>query len=325
MHDTGSSQSSLGSITATFHKDDGEVITTKKGGTINPPSLSRTGYDFIGWCTAKPTSTNAYGDTICNGTILNGSLQNSDKNKPLAYDLYPVWEHYRYTINYNSNGSSETINRKICYEDTDNGKCPITYGLTRSGYVFEGWCDGTVSGATCSGKTYREGTDSFIAIPSGFPSSRSVNLTAIWRERNETITIKLTWTASTDYDSYISGTKSDGTPFTAYYSNKAPTETVSGVTRVLAQLDHDCTGSCKDETFTINTLGGRNFYYYVRNYSSDSSITSATVTVSGPYVGNHTFNASSATGSGRIWNVFAYKDGKIVRRETRSGEAQTNY
>ena len=292
------------------------------------------GWSFDGWCLKENVIMIEDGGTACKG----GAYQvgdNFSSEQGGNYVFVPVFSHIKYTIEYDSNGSQWQYNNgqpQICWEDVSEGRCVVQGDtIDRSGYAFAGWCDGKVTNGSCSGKTYQKGD--IIPAPSGFPANRIIRLTAIWRERNETITIKLTWNAQTDYDSYIVGVKSSNEPFTAYYGNKKPTETVSGVTRILAELDHDCTGWCspnQNETFTINTLGGKNYYYYVRNYSNNNNITNATVVVSGPYLGTYTYYANNATGNGRIWNVFAYKDGKIINpggsgRTTRSDTANTSY
>ncbi|MBR2074793.1 MAG: hypothetical protein IJ977_05925, partial [Fibrobacter sp.] len=150
-------------------------------------------------------------------------------------------------------------------------------------------------------------------------------------ERNETITIKATWTSNTDYDTYISGKKSNGSSFQAYYGALAPSETVNGVTRILAQLDHDgrasySSGNWYNETFTINTLGGRRIIKNIRNWTNPGTIGGdITITVSGPYLGTKTYR-STAKSTCEYWNVFAYKNGALVDRNTCSnGSPQTSY
>ena len=313
------------------------------------------GWSFDGWCLKENVIAIEDGGTACKG----GAYQVGDSfssEQGGNYEFVPVFSHIKYTIEFNTNGGSwlQGVSHKgkprVCYEDVNNGECAVEYGdynkcianrnkngdcdITRSGYAFKGWCDGSVSESTCNGKIYQ--STSVLSMPNGFPTNRIVRLTAIWGEQNEKITIKLTWNSAVDYDSYISGTKDNGESFTAYYSNKKPTETVSGVTRVLAELDHDCTSYqsdvCKpswNETFTVNTLGGKNYYYSVRNYSSDSAVSNATVTVSGDGW-SRTFMSNNATGSGRVWNVFAYKNGQIVTPgpnggTTRSATAKNNY
>lgn len=276
------------------------------------------------WLVTSATSGYSPGSTIAPGTAIT-----NDQPTNIDINLRPHWEHTKYTVVYHPNDnppysgySTSAISDRICYQDEgcrvnlSDAEKPVA-----SGYKLSGWCSTVPSGSTCSGKTYDvnlniSSDEDFSAIFTG--SGRTLNLYPIWRENNETITIALTWNSAIDYDSYIAGTKSNGAQFIASYRAKNPSETVSGVTRILASLNHDCTGSCKDETFTINTLGGRNYYYYVRNYSNDSAVSGATVTVSGDGW-SQTFSSNNATGSGRIWNVFAYKDGEIIPRQTRSG------
>ena len=264
----------------------GEVIAVKGATSI-------AGYSFEGWSTSS------------GGSVVYKPGDQITVNKD--YNLYAKYAPFK--ITYNANGGS--------YAPTTHD-CPDTCNLStskpsRSGYQFLGWS----TSSTASSASYSPGDSITI--------SSSTTLYAVWRARNETITITLTWTYNIDYDSYIYGTKADGSSYEAYYNNMSPTETVNGVTRVLASLNRDCTGSCRSETFTINTLGGRNYYYYVRNYTSNSNVTDAKVVVSGDYIGSYTFESNGATGSGRIWNVFAYKDGQIVSRQQRSGSAQTSY
>ncbi len=148
-------------------------------------------------------------------------------------------------------------------------------------------------------------------------SNSIIYLYAMW---NEEITIKLSWTtAHRDLDSHVHGVRTDGQSFTAFYNNKAASF-IPGQPAI-ATLNIDCTGSCREEIFKINTLGGDKYYYYVDNYSDkNSNITSATVTVtsSGKLNLNRTFTASNAVGEGGTWNVFAFINDKIIPCETRS-------
>ena len=150
-------------------------------------------------------------------------------------------------------------------------------------------------------------------------SNSTIYLYAMW---NEEITVKLSWTTNhSDLDSYVYGIRTNGQSFTANYNNKAASF-VPGQPAI-ATLDYDCRGSCREETFKINTLGGDKYYYYVKNYSGqNSSITGATVTItsSGKLNLNRTFSASNAVGDGATWNVFAFMNDKIIPCETR-----TNY
>ena len=281
---------------------------------------NKPGWEFYGWCQSEFATTNAMQEVTCNGE----TLQVGDEI--IASQQYtPIYSRLRYTVKYDSNGSSWTRDDQTCYYEEALGpgeqKCIVeAQSITRSGYVFGGWCDGSVDtkNGTCSGTTYTKG--SIISVPSGFKGGRTLTLKAIWKERNEKITVKLTFSYS-DCDSHVQGQKSDNSTFHAYYGNKVGSD-VSGLT--IAQLDHDYT-SGGTETFTINTLGGRNYYYYVHNYSGCNLNSRGTyVTVSGDSFGPITYYSNQATGSGSDWNVFAYKDGQIVTPGANGGTTRSN-
>ena len=319
------------------------LICDESGNCPNPQSQSpvnstpldtirdknQVGWTFTGkWCKVKIN----VGDSCPGDNEVSSIFFNTDPDEKV-YTFYPIWTQTKYKIHYDSNGSSWTRDVQICTVNwgTNQSDCYIAADdITRSGYVFEGWCDGQVDTrtGTCSGTKYSKGQNIHVPLPN---NATDLYLKAIWREHNETITIKLTWNQVIDYDEHLIGTKSNGELFSTDFINKEPTETVSGVTRVLAKLDHDCMGSCKDETITINTLGGRNYYFYVHNWTNSNNVTGATITVNGPYIGTHTFSSDrNISGTGRYWNVFAYKDGKLVTpgangSTTRSASPNTSY
>ena len=267
-------------------------------------TFTRTGYSFSHWNTKADDTGTSYN----NGARYEAS---PDILNEQTVTLYAQWSPVGYTLTYDANGGSYAPAAQTCYLSTIQ-KCYVTSSApSRSGYKFLGWSDS--SSATSA--SYSAGSEVTI--------TGNKTLYAVWQTQNETITVKLSWSSSPkDLDSYVTGQKSDGTSFTAYYGNKVGSD-VSGLT--IASLNQDVTSGYGVETFTINTLGGRNYYYSVRNYSSNSNITNATVEVSGPYVGTHTYYASQATGNGRVWNVFAYKDGRIVYKGTRSDSADNSY
>ena len=82
------------------------------------------------------------------------------------------------------------------------------------------------------------------------------------------------------------------------------------------------------EDFTIHTLGGKNYYYSITRYSGgwpNGVGNDITISVSGPYLGTKTFKSSSANCSSGYWNVFAYKDGQIVNRNTCTSSVEYGY
>ncbi len=275
------------------------------------------------------------------------------------YNLDANYTHTKYRIDYDLNypyeADASTISSMAprsqdCFYDKDC-KVASASGITSSGYKIKGWCSVKVSANnTCpaSARYYDLGSSipNMTTTPfateaqfkTNFPNSVKIDdervsamtLYAIWSEQNETITIKATWTSNTDYDTYISGSKSNGSGFSAYYGSLAPSETVNGTTRILAQLDHDGRGSGSindyfNETFTINTLGGKAYYYYIRNWRNPGTLGSdIRITVSGPEMGTRSFSSTSRS-SCEYWNVFAYKDGAITERNTCSSSPETSY
>lgn len=114
--------------TITFNANGGTTSTTSKSVTYNStygtlPTPSRTGYSFNGWYTAtnggkKKTSSSTY-------TIIGNST------------LYAQWTPIKYTIVFNANGGTGSMNNMTCSYNT-------TYTLTanaftRKNYTFMGW------------------------------------------------------------------------------------------------------------------------------------------------------------------------------------------
>lgn len=294
--------------------------------------------DILGWDFKWKDATT--GETFSPGT----TITNPDSSESKYYQLYPAWEHRKYTIKYHlnypypSSSGVVTPGDQACYQDTG---CQLvtkdaSVRPTASGYTLRGWCTVAVSAdANCpSGKFYAldynfpTGTNFPTEVFSG--SGRTLNLYAVWSEYGETITIKASWTTNTDYDTYIFGTTFRGKSFSCYYGSKVPSETVNGVKRTLATLDHDGRANYTrnryfDETFTINTLGGRAYYYSVKNYTRNRFIyDDITITVSGPELGTKVYHSTNKTNC-YYWNVFAYKDGQLIERNTCSNSAERNY
>ena len=119
---------------------------------------TRTGYDFLGWNTNKDATTAQY--------------QPNDKyTTNSSVTLYAVWKSNTYTISYNMNGGSGSINPQIVVYGqsvTISGVIP-----TRAGYQFLGW--NTSANATVA--QYQPG--------SKYTSSNSVILYAIWKKLAE--------------------------------------------------------------------------------------------------------------------------------------------
>lgn len=241
-----------------------------------------------------------------------------------------IWDH-NYTVTYVTNSSWE-VGSHTC--SRLNGCTLSSDTPSRSGYTFRGWCTAPNNG-TCNGQAYQSNEK----IDGAALKNSDMTLYAIWSIFNETITISLDWSNATglkDLDANIRGTLSNGTSFNATYNTTVVNDTIDGQSYNIAKslTGIDCYGlttsgihKCANETYIINTLGGKDYYYYVKNYTYKTSRpTGAVVTVTSS-AGTQTFYASDASGSGGCWNVFAYKDGKIIPRQTLSNYnyPETNY
>lgn len=289
-------------------------------------------YRFNGWCSVEPDPTN----NQCDGDFyeVNSSDFSITNTNGGRKSLYAIWNKDPFTVTYdageeavisNENGDRIHIIKDgvPAFDDREkNYEIPNISKPKQSGWSFKGWCESTApipKGDSCpSNKLYKPG-DTYG------PLTKSTTFYAIWDQYDLVITAKLSWGQSPrDLDSHVEGQKADGSDFHAYYHEKTYSE---GIT--IAQLDQDITSGYGPETMTIHTLGGRNYYYYVKNFSSDTKIPNATVavTVYDPYSNtttNYSFNSNNSVGNGRYWNVFAYKDGEIVTPLSNGGTTSTN-
>ncbi len=291
------------------------------------PNTERYAYTFKGWCPKDKVSSDGQscdGETYPAGTI----LYNNQNDGVEKYELAEVWEHTKYTIKYYSDHGGEVPSDTICYLDED---CYVSDAdLKITGYKMNSWCKLDDSGA-CSLKLNpgqlikKAGEDNPSTIlPGAFNNNKTLELHANWSEFNEKITLTLTWGETPrDLDSYVYGQKSDSSYFSMYYGSKTYSENFS---EPIASLDKDITRGYGPETVTLNTLGGKTYYYYIHNYSRTGNVTGATVTLRNLTTGEtRVYNSDNASGSGNYWNVFTYKDGVIIDRNTRSSSPQVGY
>ncbi len=257
--------------------------------TSNKPT--RPNYRFVGWSTTPggPAEFGSGNNVLGGKTVEEYVADLVAKTGRNQLSLYAVWHQDVLTYDFNGSTYDGGSWTQIC-----GGNCQIKSSVPlRSGYEFVGW-------STTRGGSVNYYPGQFINLEG------DTTIYAVWKERNETLTARLSF-PSNDCDSHVTGQKSDGSSFHAFYGAKVGSD-INGL--VLASLDVDRT-SGGTETFTINTLGGRNYYYYVHNYRG-CSLSSATVTLSGPYTGTRTFYYNSAYATSGDWHVFAIKDGQLV-------------
>jgi len=114
-----------------------QSITYDASQNLTTNTYARTGYTFAGWATSA-TGEKAYD----NGTSVNNltALQND------TVTLYAVWTPNTYTVNFNANNGSGSMDSQAHTYDT--ALALTENAFTRSGYAFSGWntkADGTGS------------------------------------------------------------------------------------------------------------------------------------------------------------------------------------
>jgi uncharacterized repeat protein (TIGR02543 family) len=250
--------SPLGTSAFTLGAPSHTVIFNNNGGTgsmsnqtANVPTaltlntFTRTGYTFTGWNTAANGSGTAYAD----GAIYSFSAD---------LTLYAQWSINSYTVTFNANGGSGSMNPQT---GTYNTTAPLTLNaFTRTGYTFIGW--NTLSGG--GGTAYADGAS--------YTFTASVTLYAQWSINSYTVTFN------------SNGGTGSMSPQSGNYNTTAPL-TLNAFTR---------TGY----TFTgWNTLsgGGGTAYADGASYTFTASVTLYAQWSINSYT--VTFNANGGTGS----------------------------
>lgn len=276
---------------------------------LNSNNFSRPGYTFNSWNTKANGSGTRYNNQATYsvpGDILNEQ----------TVTLYAQWTPTPYTLSYSANGGSNAPAAQTCYFSTIQACYVTSAAPTRSGYKFTGWSESS----TATSASYSAGSRVNI--------TGNKTLYAVWQTRDETITIRAQWSSGSDYDSYLRLQKPDGTFVDANYATRNIPVTFNGVTYSLVTGAGDGRGSVNAiyrEDYTIHTLGGKNYYYSIRLYPAGNVGNDITITVSGPYLGTQVFYSSRRNCNGNYWNVFAYKDGVIVPRNTCSAVMEYDY
>ena len=248
--------------------------------------------------------------------------------------LYAIWDTAPFTITFNTGDGEFPDGTKTKTESCAafDESCEYNYAIpskyldqdlgqtpTRSGFYFAGWS--TEPGATTA--QYDKSSPRLGQL------KESVNLYAVWSEQNETITIRADWTSNTDYDSYMQLSIPGSNSYqSASWGTRSIDVNYMGRTINLIKGAGDGRGHYNgrySENFEINTLGGKNYYYSVHNWSTPKYIgDDITITVSGPYMGTKVFKSTTRTDC-NYWNVFAYKNGRIVERNTCSNSMEYDY
>ena len=143
------------------------TCTYDKECTISKNTFTKTGYTFAGW------SKTSDGEILYKDSVKVTNLVSSG-----SITLYAKWSANTYTITYNANGGSGSMNKTTCTYDTE---CTLAAnGFTKTGYEFVNWTKDSTSGTA-----YTAGTKVKNLATSG-----NVNMYASWNA----ITYKIAYT-----------------------------------------------------------------------------------------------------------------------------------
>ena len=143
---------------ATGAVPDPRDLFTDESFLVDTPDLTLTGYDFDGWvdCTNTPPSTDVRGV---------GSLIWATGASPDLVFYCAQWTAQTHTVTYGANGAGGSVPTQGDTATDASFTVASAGTLTRPGYTFGGWTDGT--------STY-QGGDSYLV------AGTNVRLTAVW-------------------------------------------------------------------------------------------------------------------------------------------------
>ena len=209
---------------------DAITCTYDKDCTLTKNTFTKTGYTFAGWSKTSNGEIQYTNGSIVKNLLTSGSMT-----------LYAKWTANTYTVSYNANGGSGTMNKTTCTYDTD---CTLkANSFTKTGYTFASWTkDSTTGTAYTAGSTVKN-----------LATSGNVNMYAKWNINSYKVTISTTKmsTSSSSFNlNYNATNKITITPNSEYYISSGSCTngyTISGLTTG--------TSATSAQTVTINNNG----------------------------------------------------------------------
>ena len=209
---------------------DAITCTYDKDCTLTKNTFTKTGYTFAGWSKTSTGSIEYTNGATVKNLAASGSMT-----------LYAKWTANTYTVSYNANGGSGTMNKTTCTYDTD---CTLkANSFTKTGYTFASWTkDSTTGTGYTAGSTVKN-----------LATSGNVNMYAKWNINSYKVTISTTKmsTSSSSFNlNYNATNKITITPNSEYYISSGSCTngyTISGLTTG--------TSATSAQTVTINNNG----------------------------------------------------------------------
>ncbi|MCX6805923.1 MAG: InlB B-repeat-containing protein, partial [Patescibacteria group bacterium] len=261
----------------------------------NTGNMVATGYVFGGWCTVTLSA-----GTACSGTTYQGG--DTLAAMTVTKTLYAIWV-TTYSVTYVSTYTPTTGTVPITLTGQLAGATPTVSGntgnITRTSYVFTGWCTANIAlGAACSGTSYQGGE----MLPS---MAANVTLYATWAP---------TYTV-TYYNGY---TAPSGTlPATVTGLVAGSTPTVSGNTGNLTYTGLSFAGWCTSNLSATTACSGT-----VYQGGSTLPPMAGNVTLYAIWGYSVTYNANypaSTTGQGSVPATVAAMAGTTVPVSSNTG------
>lgn len=218
----------------------GDIITTnptgsvttikniKAGNSITLPSansLSRTGYEFVGWSTNPSYSSLSFNSSLGGlnrvGTTITPKSSGTNISNGTTITFYAIWKPISYTVHYDMNLANEEQipDKRVRFDETVTAPDSVT----REEYEFRSWqvYDGSNYGGytnnTNTDPSVGIGTKSYINANEKFKNLRSsdgtVTLVAIWKH--------FTDADGNDIEKPNANTSNSDSPFAPQWKNQA--------------------------------------------------------------------------------------------------------
>ncbi len=177
------------------------------------PAVGNTGTELVETNSAGSTSVDMKIGASSTNTQVSGTFTN-DINFTITAKVVT----YDYAITYDGNGSGDTVSNVPTGTSgsLQTGQTLLASNQipTRTGYDFLGWCDSTITGATCDGKLYSPNDYIKFTNPQGNATgdTNNIALSAVWLRYIQDLTLDLCTKKATS-NPYIVYDRRDETPY----------------------------------------------------------------------------------------------------------------